>query len=104
MNKQEILVKFNVTEASLFSLCQTSGVKNLYLFGSVLREDFTAGNSDIDFLVEFHKPTFDGYFDLLENLKVLFQYDNVDLVSVGSLKNKIIRNNIMSSREILYAA
>lgn len=80
------------------------GVKSLAVFGSVIQCEFHSGQSDIDFLVEFESLSVDKFFDFLEGLKKIFQYDNIDLVTIGSLKNKIIREEILSSKEDLYAA
>ena len=33
--------------------CQRYGIERLFVFGSVLRDDFKPGESDIDLLVEF---------------------------------------------------
>ena len=37
-------------------------------------------------------------------LKTLFSYQNIDLVTLGSLKNPFIKEEIFSSREMIYAA
>ena len=104
MKKTDFLNQFQVSEKDLEQLCQRAGVKTLYIFGSILSPEFSPGKSDLDFLVEFDSPSFDGFFDFHENLKDLFNYENIDLVTIGSLKNKIIRETIISSRETLYAA
>jgi uncharacterized protein len=58
------------------SLCKRFNVKQLFVFGSVNREDF-AESSDIDFLVEFNrtgiKGSFDQYFDFKEALNRLLR-------------------------------
>ncbi|SNZ10662.1 hypothetical protein SAMN06265182_1916 [Persephonella hydrogeniphila] len=56
------------------------GVKNLYIFGSYVREEQTP-ESDIDILVEFEKgkKTFDNYMDLKFYLEDLLG-KKVDLV------------------------
>ncbi len=104
MKKTDFLNQFQVSERDLKQLCQKAGVKALYIFGSVLTPEFSLGKSDLDFLVEFDTPSFDGFFDFHKNLKDLFGYENIDLVTTGSLKNRIIRETIISSRETLYAA
>ena len=91
-------------EEDLKQLCRKMGVKSLAVFGSVTMGQFHAGQSDIDFLVEFESLSVDQFFDFLEGLKRIFHYDNIDLVTAGSLKNKIIREEILSSKEDLYAA
>lgn len=104
MDKINILKKFGVDPQNLDDLCAKTGVKSLYFFGSIVDGRFKTGVSDLDFLVEFYDPSFDGYFDLKEGLVELFNYDNIDLVTIGSLKNKIIRDEIFAARQTLYAA
>jgi predicted nucleotidyltransferase len=102
--KQKILSQFNVNEDDLIRLCLKMGVKSLAVFGSVTQGEFKVGQSDIDFLVEFESISADRFFDFLDDLKILFQYENIDLVTFGSLKNQVIRQSILSSQENIYAA
>jgi len=60
------------------------GVKRIGLFGSYVRGTATAA-SDIDFLVELERVTFDDYMGLALFLEDLFQKD-VDLVTATSIK------------------
>ena len=55
------------------------GVKRIGLFGSYVRETATP-ESDIDFLVELERLTFDDYMGLAVFLEDLFKKD-VDLVT-----------------------
>ena len=59
-------------------------IASLGLFGSVLRNDFTAA-SDIDILVEFYKPVGIEFIDLANELEELLQR-KVDLVSRKGIK------------------
>lgn len=61
------------------------GVKSLALFGSVARDEATP-TSDVDFLVEFNRPT--GYFGLarLELFLEEILGSRVDVGTVGSLR------------------
>jgi uncharacterized protein len=64
------------------------GVKSIWLFGSVARDEATAA-SDVDLLVEFDRPT--GYFGLIslqEHLECLLGC-NVDLGTPHSLKPRL---------------
>jgi hypothetical protein len=63
------------------------GVKSLGLFGSVARGEGT-GASDLDFVVEFERNTFDAYMDLKEFLEGLFACP-VDLVLADTLKPRL---------------
>ena len=87
--------------------CERFHVARLDVFGSVLRDDFDPGRSDIDFLVDFgpmpplDKP--DAYFGLLDELRAILGTE-VDLVMVGALKNRYIRENVNRTKQQLYAA
>lgn len=87
--------------------CERFGVARLDVFGSVLRDDFEPGRSDIDFLVDFgpmspyDKP--DAYFGLLDELRAIFDAE-VDLMMVGALKNRYIRDDVNRTKQSLYAA
>ena len=87
--------------------CERFHVVRLDAFGSAVRDDFEPGRSDIDLLVDFgamspyDKP--DAYFGLLEELRAILDTD-VDLVMVGALKNRYIRDDVNRSKRVLYAA
>ncbi|MGZ3743471.1 MAG: nucleotidyltransferase family protein [Pseudobdellovibrionaceae bacterium] len=102
--KKTILSQFHVKEEDLIKLCRDMNVKSLAIFGSITQGEFKPGKSDIDFLVEFESVTVDGFFDFLDGLKKLFHYNDIDLVTSASLKNQVIRQEILSSKEDLYAA
>lgn len=63
------------------------GVRRLSLFGSYARGENTA-ESDLDFLVEFERKSFDAYMDLKFFLEDLFQR-RVDLVTPDSIKPRL---------------
>ncbi|MBW6456577.1 MAG: nucleotidyltransferase domain-containing protein [Trueperaceae bacterium] len=87
--------------------CERFHVVRLDVFGSAIRDDFEPGRSDFDLLVDFgaispyEKP--DAYFGLLEELRTILDAD-VDLVMVGALKNRYIRDDVNRSKQVLYAA
>ncbi len=60
------------------------GVKRLGLFGSYARGEATE-QSDLDFVVEFERKSFDGYMDLREFLEKRFQC-RIDLVIADVVK------------------
>jgi predicted nucleotidyltransferase len=94
-----------VSTDAIVAFCRKWNVRELSLFGSVLREDFSP-QSDIDVLVEFEPGTSRSLFDLVEmqdELRALFGRE-VDLVSQGGLRNPFRRQEILTTREILYAA
>ncbi len=87
--------------------CERFRVVRLDVFGSALRDDFDPGRSDIDFLVDFgpmspyDKP--DAYFGLLDELRSILGAE-VDLVMVGALKNRYLREGVNRTKQQLYAA
>ena len=74
------------------------GVRRLGLFGSAARGDASEG-SDLDFLVELERKTFDAYMDVKELLEALFQR-RVDLVISEAIKPQL-RQCIL--QETIYA-
>lgn len=63
------------------------GVKRLGLFGSCARDEAT-GASDLDFVVEFDRKSFDAYMDLKAYMEGLFHCP-VDLVLVDAVKPRL---------------
>lgn len=85
-------------------LCRRYRVRELALFGSVLRDDFR-DDSDIDILVEFEPDSGIGlieYVRLQRELGELFGR-RVDLVEKAGLK-QLIRQSVLDSAQVLYAA
>jgi hypothetical protein len=72
-----------------------------------LRDDFRAGESDLDLLVEFGPmeayARVDAYFGVLEELRALLGQE-IDLVMAGAVKNPYIARDIARTRRMLYAA
>lgn len=102
--KDSILNQFYVDEKDLKKLCKKMGVRSLSIFGSAVQGGFKRGVSDIDFLVEFEDVSLDRFFEFMDNLQALFHGNKIDLVTMGSLKNPIIRQEILSSQQKIYAA
>lgn len=88
------------------ALCKTYNVKALYVFGSVLRNDFCE-DSDIDLAVAFDRNgiagSFDQYFDFKLALESLFGR-SVDLICIQGIRNEIFRRELEDTRELIYAA
>jgi predicted nucleotidyltransferase len=74
------------------------GVHRLGLFGSFARGEATE-ESDLDFVVEFTRKSFDAYMDLKAFLEKLFSC-RVDLVVEDAIKPRI-RASIL--KETMYA-
>jgi len=92
--REEILKTIEVNKAKLKSF----GVRELSLFGSSVRGEDTP-TSDLDFIVEFEKKSFDSYMDLKLFLEDLFGRP-VDLVLADGIKPKL-RTEIL--REAIHA-
>lgn len=59
----ERTLPIQIPQDKLTEFCQRHHIRKLSLFGSVLRDDFTA-KSDVDFLVEFEPDKVPGYIRL----------------------------------------
>ena len=93
-----------IPEEKLEEICRRYQVKELSVFGSVLREDF-GKRSDIDVLVEFQEAAATsllGYVRLERELSSLLRR-RVDLVSKVGLK-PLIRDHVLRQARVLYAA
>ena len=100
----------HLIEHQLFEIsrvCRQHQVRRLEVFGSAARgNDFDAGNSDADFLVEFHpdaKMRLEAYFGLKSALEKLL-HRGVDLVETGAVRNPFLLAGINGAREVVYAA
>jgi predicted nucleotidyltransferase len=96
--------RITIPEERIVAFCRRNQVRSLALFGSVLREDFTA-NSDVDVLVEFEPGARVGFLALgrmQRELSALFGRP-VDLVPRDGLK-PMVREEVLPSAEVLYAA
>lgn len=104
MEAQEKGVRIHVPERSIQRFCRDYGLRELSLFGSVLRDDFTA-KSDVDVLIELPEQHDYSLFDLSDmkyRLAHIF-HRKVDLVTKDSL-SRHLRQAILSSRKVLYVA
>lgn len=82
-NKENILNTLGANEARIKSF----GVRSLSLFGSYARGDETP-QSDLDFVVELERKSFDAYMDLKIFLEDLFGRP-VDLVLADGIKPRL---------------
>lgn len=93
-------------KSELIELCLKHQIEKLYVFGSVLGNRFS-DSSDFDFLIQFKDIPFDQYtdhyFELHEDLENLLSR-KIDLLTDNSLSNKYLKEEIYSSRLLLYAA
>lgn len=89
------------------SFCKRWGVRELALFGSVLRGDFR-DDSDVDVLLTFGSGggiTFENYPVMRDELSSVFgrPVDLVDRRAVERSENYIRRRQILQSAEPVYA-
>ena len=85
-------------------LCDKHKVDKLFIFGSVLTDQFEK-SSDVDFLVDFTDVRLydyaDNYFDLKASLEKLLKRQ-VDLLEDKAIKNPYLRKSIDSSKQLIY--
>jgi len=89
----------------LATFCRKWRIRELSVFGSALREDF-GPESDLDFLVSFEPGTpldIDRLLDMKEELEALCGRP-VDLVEREALRNPWRKHEILTTREVIYAA
>lgn len=87
------------------AFCARWKIHEFALFGSVLREDFRP-ESDVDVLVSFESGAGWSLWDLMqmqEELETLFGRD-VDLIEKEALRNPFRRHEILTTRQVVYAA
>ena len=99
------LLKNRVNE--VIALCQKHHVDSIAVFGSAARNEMDE-NSDVDFLVLFSDDLnvldyADNYFSLCEGLE-LITGKPIDLISVKSINNPVLLEEINRSKIELYAA
>jgi hypothetical protein len=97
--------KVKLDRVALADFCRRWRVRELSLFGSALRADFTP-DSDLDFLVRFEPDAPWSLWDLVtmrDELAALTGRE-VDLVDADGLRNPYRRAEILRTREVMYAA
>ena len=87
-------------------LCKKHKVRNLFVFGSVLTENFT-NNSDIDLIIDINinDPIeyAENYFNFKFTLEDLLNR-KIDLLEQKAIKNKYFIENIDKTKKVIYAA
>lgn len=95
----------NIPRDKIADFCKKWKIAEFSLFGSVLRDDF-APDSDIDVLVSFEPDggiTFDNRVEMLDELAAIFGRE-VDMVEKEGIRNPFRRHEILTTREVVYAA
>jgi predicted nucleotidyltransferase len=96
------VVEQNMNQVS--KLLEQHHVDNMYLFGSVLTDNFLP-TSDIDFLVNFGQVKLEDYFDNYIGLKSSLEHffnRSVDLVEEKTVKNPVLRRSIDRNKKLIY--
>ncbi len=87
------------------NLCEKHKVKYLYVFGSLLTDNFSE-KSDIDLIVDFEKVDIneyaDNYYDLKFSLEDLL-HRPIDLLEQKAIKNPYFLKKIESEKQLVYA-
>jgi len=83
--------------------CREFSVRRLDVFGSLARGEDSA-SSDVDFLVEFDRPSqkaAERFFGLLHHLEDGLGCA-IDLLTVNGLRNPYFRRRVLSERVCIY--
>jgi len=94
-----------VPRDAIADFCRRWRVTEFALFGSAVRDDF-GPESDVDVLVRFEPDAGWSLFDLVtmqDELQDLFGR-TVHLVEAEGLRNPFRRDEIMRTREVVYAS
>ena len=85
--------------------CRGHHIERLWLFGSVLRDDF-GPHSDIDVLVQFNAKAPLSFWDVVQAQEELADLLGrpVDLIELEALRNPFLRSEISRTRHLVYAA
>ena len=104
MAKQiEARLQVTVSRERIASVCRRYHIRTLALFGSVLREDFSA-DSDVDVLVEFEPGKTPGYFTLARiarELSPLMDGRDIDLRTPLDI-SRYMRDEVVSTAYSVY--
>jgi len=93
-----------VPKARIAEFCEHHHIRYLYLFGSVIRDDFRPDN-DIDILLQFkpgHVPGFLGISDMEQELSRIFGGRKIDIRTPKDL-SRYSREEVLATAELHYA-
>ena len=102
-----ISTAFDIPEQKIDAFCRKWGIRELALFGSVLRDDF-GPESDVDVLATFESGVSLSLFDLVDAELELQQIldrpvDLLERSGVERSENWIRRRRILESARTIYA-
>ncbi|MCK6496248.1 MAG: nucleotidyltransferase domain-containing protein [Candidatus Omnitrophica bacterium] len=98
-------IQIELDKEVLQKFCQKWHIKELSLFGSVLREDF-GPDSDVDFLVSFMPNTqldIDSFLEMKAELEDQLGR-RVDLVQKEAIRNPWKKSEILETQRVIYAS
>ncbi|MBE7487393.1 MAG: hypothetical protein DIKNOCCD_00403 [bacterium] len=98
-------IQIELDKEALQKFCQKWHIKELSLFGSVLREDF-GPDSDVDFLVSFMPNTqldIDSFLEMKAELEDQLGR-RVDLVQKEAIRNPWKKSEILETQRVIYAS
>lgn len=92
-------------QEELLKACRDFDVSELYVFGSILTEAFTA-RSDIDFIVSISSADpieyAENYFSLKFALEDIFKRE-IDLLEQKAIRNKTFADLVNQKKKLVYA-
>ncbi len=98
--------KTELAKEAIAKFCRRWKIEEFYLFGSVLRDDFSP-ESDIDVMVKFARDVRWGWtiVDIAEELETIFKrkIDFIFKESIEKSQNWIRQENILGSAKLVYA-
>jgi uncharacterized protein len=96
------LIESHLNEISI--LCVKHKVKTLFVFGSILGENFRK-ESDVEFIVDFSSVQVedyaDNYFDLKFSLQDILKR-SIDLLEEKALKNPYFKKTLNEQKKLVY--
>jgi predicted nucleotidyltransferase len=94
-----------VSQEQIEAFCRKWKIRELALFGSVLRDDFHA-ESDIDLLVSFSPAADHSLLDHVHMEQELAELlgRSVDMVEKEAVENPFVRRQIRGNHALIYAA
>ncbi|MEW6238188.1 MAG: nucleotidyltransferase domain-containing protein [Candidatus Omnitrophota bacterium] len=93
-----------IDEGKIKTICEKWRIKEFYLFGSVLRDDF-GPESDVDVCVQFAP---DAPWSLWEIVEMKFELEElfnrpVDVLEADAIRNPFRKREIESTRKLIHA-
>ena len=97
--------RIDIPREKIEDFCRRWKIKEMAIFGSVLREDF-GPESDVDYLVTFFEQARWSLFDWVEMIEELKKITGreIDLVDRESIRNPFRRRSILARMEVIYGA